>query len=103
LKRVFPLAAFTPEETKEDILMDISELTGLPRLFSLPQVVKMTGYNDQYLRELCRERRISFILRRGRYFFTAEDIKGILAGERMEKTEIEKGKIKGKKTSNGGK
>ena len=62
------------------------EIPELPVLYSLPQAVKLTGYNDQYLRQLCRERRVSFVLRRGRYFFTPEDVKGIMAGERVEKT-----------------
>ena len=55
-----------------------------PVLFSLPEAAAQTGYNDQYLRELCRSHRIPFILRRGRYFFTAQDIRAILQGTRFD-------------------
>jgi hypothetical protein len=73
----------------------------IPHLFTLMEAAKITKYNDQYLRELCRGRRISFVLRRGRYFFTAEDLNFIMAGEHMEAAppsspKIEKGN-KGKK------
>ena len=53
------------------------------KLYNISDAVKETGYSDQYLRQLCRARKIPHMRRRGRIFFTAEDLASITAGERV--------------------
>ena len=61
------------------------------KLYTIVDAVEQTGYSDQYLRQLCREKKIPHIRRRGRIFFTAEDLGVITSGERVDvKVEIEK-------------
>jgi hypothetical protein len=54
------------------------------KLYTIVDAVEQTGYSDQYLRQLCREKKIPHIRRRGRIFFTAEDLGVITSGERVD-------------------
>ena len=53
------------------------------KLYTIADAARETGYNNQYLRQLCRERRVPHLRRRGRIFFTAADLAAITAPERV--------------------
>ena len=68
----------------------------MEKLFSLSAAAKVSGYNDQHLRKLCREKRVAHTIRGSRYFFTAEEIEGLArhVAVEAEVKEIEKRELK---------
>ena len=68
----------------------------MEKLFSLTEASKLSGYNDQHLRKLCREKRVNHTIRGSRYFFTLEELEGLArhVAVEAEVKEIEKAEIK---------
>jgi hypothetical protein len=55
-----------PEIEKSEIeKTEIEKGKVMEKLYNIPAAVEATGYSDQYLRQLCREKKIPHIRRRG--------------------------------------
>lgn len=68
----------------------------MERLYSLAEAAKLSRYNDQHLRKLCREKKIAHTIRGSRYFFTTEELEALARHIVVEKevAEIEKRELK---------
>jgi len=55
-----------------------------PILYSIKEAAAAAGYNEQHVRKLCRDRKISHIEKNGRYYFLAEDVVRLQCGKRVE-------------------
>ena len=68
----------------------------MEKLYTLTQAASVSGYNDQHLRKLCREKKVAHTIRGSRYFFTAAEIEGLARHVAVEEevAEIEKAEIK---------
>lgn len=68
----------------------------MTKLFTLAAAAAASGYSEQHLRRLCREKKVAHTVRGSRYMFTAEELEGlarhIAVAEQIEK--IEKRELK---------
>jgi hypothetical protein len=68
----------------------------MEKLYTLSEASKLSGYNDQHLRKLCREKKVAHTIRGSRYMFTAEELEGLARhiAVAVQVSEIEKAELK---------
>jgi hypothetical protein len=66
------------------------------KLFTLAAAAAASGYSEQHLRKLCRDRKVAHTLRGSRYMFTAEELEGLARhiAVAVQVEEIEKRELK---------